>query len=94
MSADWVHIDHQSASRRYLTVVVSLFAMMFHSDPARRLRNKPAWTKDYRIFAAGSDQPTSSGSKRFAIDSPLEETGFEPRVPGCGIHNEAEPCSS
>jgi hypothetical protein len=62
-------------------VVISLFAMMFHSDLARRLRNKPAWTKEYRIFAAGRDQPTSSGSKRFAIDSPLEEQGFELAVP-------------
>jgi hypothetical protein len=84
MSADWAHTDHQCASRRYLTVVVSLFAMMFHSDLARRLRNKPAWTKEYRIFAAGRDQPTSSGSKRFATDSPLEQTGFEPSVPPKG----------
>jgi len=26
-------------------------------------------------------RPTSSGSNRFAIDSPLEGTGFEPSVP-------------
>jgi len=44
-------------------------------------RNKPAWTKEYRIFAADRDQPTSSGSKRFEIDSPLEEAGFELLVP-------------
>jgi hypothetical protein len=37
---------------------------------------------DLTIDVRGVDRgPTSSGSNRFAIDSPLEEVGFEPPVP-------------
>ena len=44
-------------------------------------RDRPSESEPLSIFAAGRDQPTSSGSNRFAIDSPLEEAGFELLVP-------------
>src|SRR6266446_3950800 len=51
----------------------------FTADRPNQVAEPAASTAE--LESADRDQPTSSGSKRFEIDSPLEEGGFEPSVP-------------